>query len=236
MANQDEGVTDFSQENLHAVDGEYGNPVTLDNIPDAEPVQEEIEQENIQENVFDVPAYGKGFTFPAERAKEYRKHKTAMLVKMNTKFVCENDHGEVSEGEAGDYLAQDLAGGFYAISAEFHAENYEEVNTEITYNPGGLVPKILHNSTVSGARKNVKDICIVGDGDTFKLLCKASSKDEGWMKSTKAMQTPTGCVIQVTTQQLNIDGTYSVAEALTNVPGVGVTPDGNGAHRLIKLN
>lgn len=31
------------------------------------------------------------------------------------------------------------------------------------------------------------------------------------MKSTKAMQTPRGCVVQVTTQQKNIDGTYSVA-------------------------
>ncbi len=40
------------------------------------------------------------------------------------------------------------------------------------------------------------------------------------MKSTKAMFTGTGCVVQVTTQQRNPDGSYSLAEALTYVPGV----------------
>lgn len=45
--------------------------------------------------------------------------------------------------------------------------------------------KTLHNATVSGARDNVKDIEISGKRDIFKLLCKASSKAEGWMKSTK---------------------------------------------------
>ena len=62
--------------------------------------------------------------------------------------------------------------------------------------------KTLHNSTVSGARKNVSDLQVFGDGDTFKLISKASSKAEGWMKSTKAMEiTGIGCVVQVTTQQ-----------------------------------
>lgn len=31
--------------------------------------------------------------------------------------------------------------------------------------------KTLHNSDVSGARKNVKDIKVVGNGDLFRLLC-----------------------------------------------------------------
>ena len=75
--------------------------------------------------------------------------------------------------------------------------------------------KTLHNSNVSEAKKNVSDLIVYGEGDVFKLLSKASSKSEGWMKSTKAMQVPTGCVIQVTTQQ----GDH-VAEALTFVPGV----------------
>lgn len=48
--------------------------------------------------------------------------------------------------------------------------------------------KTLHNSDVSGARKNVPDIKVVGNGDMFRLLCKASSQNEGWMKSTKAME------------------------------------------------
>jgi len=78
--------------------------------------------------------------------------------------------------------------------------------------------KTLHNSTVNEAHKNVSDLQIFGNGDTFKLICKASSGVEGWMKSTKAMEIPNiGCVIQVTTQQGD-----NIAEALTFVPGVRI--------------
>ena len=92
--------------------------------------------------------------------------------------------------------------------------------------------KTLHNSDISGAKQNVKDIKVVGNGDLFQLLCKASSEAEGWMKSTKAMQTPGGCVVQVTTQQKGMDGTYVVAEALTFVPGVVIVNDCNNGRRL----
>ena len=91
--------------------------------------------------------------------------------------------------------------------------------------------KTLHNSTVSGARQNVKDIIVFGDGDTFKLICKASSKAEGWMKSTKAMQIDgVGCVVQVTTQQGD-----NVSEALTFVPGVKVEVIGGDKENGRKL-
>ena len=77
--------------------------------------------------------------------------------------------------------------------------------------------KTLHNSNASKAKDNVSDLIIWGNGDTFKLICKASSKEEDWMKSTKAMDVGNGCVIQVTTQQGG-----NIAEALTYVPGVTV--------------
>ena len=77
--------------------------------------------------------------------------------------------------------------------------------------------KSLHNTDTNGAKKNVKDIVFWGDGDTFKLISKASSESEGWMKSTKAMQCGSDVVVQVTTQQRNPDGSYSIAEALTTV-------------------
>lgn len=78
--------------------------------------------------------------------------------------------------------------------------------------------KSLGNTDSDGAKKNVKDIVFWGDGDTFKLISKASSKEEGWMKSSKAMQIEgVGCVVQVTTQQGN-----NVAEAVTFVPGVRI--------------
>jgi hypothetical protein len=81
--------------------------------------------------------------------------------------------------------------------------------------------KTLHNSDVSGAKKNVSDLRIFGNGDMFKLLSKASSQKEKWMKSTKAMQIDNvGCVVQVTTQQ----GDH-VAEALTFIPGVKIIED-----------
>ena len=95
--------------------------------------------------------------------------------------------------------------------------------------------KTLHNSTVSGARRNVKDIKVVGNGDTFRLLFKASSEEEGWMKSTKAMSVNQGCVVQVTTQQRNPDGSYAVAEALTFVPDVKIVDDENGGRMLVGL-
>lgn len=78
--------------------------------------------------------------------------------------------------------------------------------------------KTVGNTTSSQAKKNVKDIVFWGDGDTFKLISKASSKAEGWLKSTKAMQIDgVGCVVQVTTQQGN-----NVAEAVTFVPNVKI--------------
>jgi len=107
--------------------------------------------------------------------------------------------------------------------------------------------KTLYNSNTSTATKNVKDIVFWGNGDTFKLISKASSEEEGWMKSTKAMEIEgVGVVIQVTTQQRGLQGRryllvkeiaerygeadkpaweevletdWDVAEALTFVPG-----------------
>jgi len=86
----------------------------------------------------------------------------------------------------------------------------------------GTCGKTLHNTEISGAKKNVPDIVVYGDGDLFKLLSKASSQKEGWMKSTKAMSVPTGVVIQVTTQQGD-----NIAEALCFIPGASVGGNAN---------
>ena len=89
--------------------------------------------------------------------------------------------------------------------------------------------KTLHNSDISGAKKNVKDINVFGNGDLFQLISKASSKAEGWMKSTKAMQIDdVGCIIQVTTQQND-----NVAESLVFVPGVIIASREDGPNREI---
>jgi hypothetical protein len=85
-----------------------------------------------------------------------------------------------------------------------------------------MAEKMLDISEVKGAKANISDLTVYGDGDTFRLLCKASSQEQGWMKSTKVCNTHNGCVVQVTTQQRNPDGSYSVAEALTFVPDVNI--------------
>ena len=83
--------------------------------------------------------------------------------------------------------------------------------------------KTLDNTNLAEAKAKVSDIKVFGNGDLFQLIAKASSKEQGWMKSTKAMETPKGCVVQVTTQQ-----GASVAEALTFVPDVSIKVDENG--------
>lgn len=97
--------------------------------------------------------------------------------------------------------------------------------------------KALNVTDANGARQAVSDIEFFGNGDQFQLLCKASSQAQGWMKSAKAMHIPgVGCVVQVTTQQKNIDGTYSVAEALTFVPGVKIVGDAVNGRALESTN
>ena len=94
--------------------------------------------------------------------------------------------------------------------------------------------RALGNTDANGTKKNVSDVEFFGNGDEFKLICKASSKKQGWMKSTKAMQIgETGVVVQVTTQQVHkfLFWTWSsVAEAVTFVPDVVLrdTLDENG--------
>jgi len=58
----------------------------------------------------------------------------------------------------------------------------------------------------------VSDVEIYGE-DIWHLLCKASSKSENWMKSTKVMNVHGGCLVQVTTQNKD-----SIAESVVFVP------------------
>lgn len=94
--------------------------------------------------------------------------------------------------------------------------------------------KSLGNTDVNGTQKNVPDVVVFGDGDMFRLLCKASSQAQGWMKSTKAMEVlGVGCLVQVTTHQRNHDGTNSVAEALSFIPGVEIEETCNDTNEVI---
>lgn len=127
-----------------------------------------------------------------------------------------------------DYVIKGVKGEFYPCKEDIFLMTYDSDELITNSTP----EKTLNNTTSSQAKDNVKDIEFWGDADTFQLICKASSKNEGWMKSTKAMQIEGhGCVVQVSTQQRNPDGSYSIAEALTFVPNtriIGFVEEGKG--------
>jgi hypothetical protein len=67
---------------------------------------------------------------------------------------------------------------------------------------------------------------VYGNPDQLKLLFKVQASD--WKKSTKAIQTPNGCLVQVTTERRGADGSWVVAEALEFVPGVIIVEEDEG--------
>lgn len=117
--------------------------------------------------------------------------------------------------------------------------------------------KTIKNNDSSGTTKNVKDVKFWGTKDVFKLISKAWSEEEGWMKSTKAMEiVGVGCVVQVTTQQFNDTGMHPIekngsglvdtkhgtikhsviAEAVTFVPGVKILESTDNENNIIERN
>lgn len=94
--------------------------------------------------------------------------------------------------------------------------------------------KTLNNVDQAATQQQVSDVEIIGNTDLFQVLCKASSKSQGWMKSTKAMEIEgSGCLVQVSTQQKNLDGSYALSEALTFIPNVMVVDDVNNGKKLV---
>jgi hypothetical protein len=93
--------------------------------------------------------------------------------------------------------------------------------------------KSLNVQNIADAKEKVFDVEVIGKVDLWQLLCKASSKSQGWMKSTKAMQVVDnngfvqGCLVQVTTQQ-----GANIAEAIEWVPNVQIVDDVNGGRKL----
>jgi hypothetical protein len=79
--------------------------------------------------------------------------------------------------------------------------------------------RALNASSENNAHDVIKDLNIEGDPYRWRLVCKAWSEAQGWMKSTKAMDVPgSGVLIQVTTRETGADGHIAIAEAVTFVP------------------
>ena len=89
--------------------------------------------------------------------------------------------------------------------------------------------KSLNVKNIEDAISKIDDLEVIGNGDMFKLLCKASSKKQNWMKSTKACEIGNyGCIVQVTTQQGD-----NIAEAITFIPYTTIVSDVNNGNQLI---
>jgi len=86
-----------------------------------------------------------------------------------------------------------------------------------------MTEKTLNITSMSQLNGQVPDVQLHGNPDAWKCICKASSKEQGWMKSTKAMSFPNGVLIQVSTQQGG-----NVAEALEFIRGVKLVVDSGG--------
>lgn len=81
-------------------------------------------------------------------------------------------------------------------------------------------PRRLDNHDMETACASTPDIQTVGDPGHWVTICKASSEEQGWIKSTKALECGVGCLVQVTTEHRYAGKVIACAEALTFVPGV----------------
>jgi len=90
-----------------------------------------------------------------------------------------------------------------------------------------MTNKTLNNTNPDELKANVPDAQVYGDPDTWVCICKAWSKEQGWMKSTKALQLGEGILVQVSTQQGN-----NIAEALTYVPGAIIRERQDGTYEI----
>ena len=74
--------------------------------------------------------------------------------------------------------------------------------------------KTLNVTNQEEVKERVSDVEIFGK-NLFLCVSKASSKNEGWMKSTKICNLPNGMMVQISTQQND-----NVAETSMFVPDV----------------
>lgn len=78
--------------------------------------------------------------------------------------------------------------------------------------------RALDNHDMATATASTPDIVTAGDPGAWEVVGKASSKSQGWMKSTKRMRVPGGWLYQATTEHRADGRVVACAEALTFVP------------------
>ena len=105
----------------------------------------------------------------------------------------------------------------------------ESKNDNIKYLENELKEKTLDVVDSKDLTEKVNDVEIFGNPDTWELICKASSKNQGRFKLTKAMEIRgLGLLVQVSTQQGD-----NVAEALQFMPNCIIGKDKDGNKKII---
>lgn len=100
---------------------------------------------------------------------------------------------------------------------------------------GYSTSKALTNVDTKTATETTSDIIVIGNPDNLQLLCKAGSKRQGWMKSSKAMEVEgVGCLVQFTSERQSKDGLWSIAETSSFFPNTTIVPDVNNGRKLEK--
>jgi hypothetical protein len=92
-----------------------------------------------------------------------------------------------------------------------------------------MTEKALNVASMEDLKTKAPGTEVFGNPGAWVLLGKASNTEQGWMKSTKAMQTPVGVLIQTSTEKRNPDGSWSICDALTEVRGAALRQV-NGNH------
>lgn len=82
----------------------------------------------------------------------------------------------------------------------------------------------LSNTSTADTAATTPDLEVAGDPDAWELVCKASSAEQGWSKSTKRRRVPGGWLYQVSTEHRSGGAVVACAEALALVPDPGQPP------------
>lgn len=93
--------------------------------------------------------------------------------------------------------------------------------------------KSSSNLNTADAKASTNDIKVFGNPDEWQLITKASSENEGWMKSTKAMTVAGGVTLQVTSEFRENGKVTACAEALQFIPGAKIDIEADGRKRIV---
>lgn len=115
--------------------------------------------------------------------------------------------------------------------AEKKSSNRDETTADVPVEQPVMEERTLTSTTPEETKAT--GTVLTGAADRWLCIAKAVNEKEGWMKSTKAMQVGSvGCLVQVTTQQRNKDGSWETTEAVCFAPGVSLVEEGGVAKFL----